>query len=642
MADGPTGRRLRATSFVVTTLVALCVYLSTVAPTVVLVDAGELALAVREVAPGHPPGFPLYILLAQIPRLLPGDDLAHRLALFSAVCQALAMGVSCLLYLELLEPHGAPAVVAAARDGRGRGRRRRLAVRPVAAVPQLGPAVIGMACVAGALSLACARSVWRWAEVTEVYGLHMLLLAVAILATVRAAARPSAPVLAAAGLCQGLAAANHLSAVIYAFVLTLFLLARLGRALLRPAPMAALAAGWAVGVSPYLLLVAWARRDPLFNWGNAIDLERFLRHVTGWQYQVNLVFRVPAGERGRILADNVRRLGAVAYEQQWPVWMVAGLVGICLLRGWRRGLTIGLVSANVAYAVSYQIAEDWDAYFYPLFLLLGLGVARLLLAMGRRSTPVVVGMAAVVLVAVPLVGNHGACDHRGFDVAPLVVRDHLDALPKGALVLTREWQFYAPSLYQQHLRGYRPDVTVLDVELMRRSWYYRYVERVAPDLAAAAAAEIGAFRELLVPFERDEPFDAARLQTLYLAILDRFIEARRGRVYVGMDMESGVTAGRVLVPRGLLFEVRDGMPATVPDAPSLVVEERLMAGGLPAAEGLQKIVALYAAMRANRAIFLALAGRNAGAREQIDRALAIDPSNETVHAVARRLRASGG
>jgi len=44
--------------------VALGLYTWTLAPTVTLVDSGELIVAARSLGVAHPPGFPLYVLLA--------------------------------------------------------------------------------------------------------------------------------------------------------------------------------------------------------------------------------------------------------------------------------------------------------------------------------------------------------------------------------------------------------------------------------------------------------------------------------------------------------------------------------------------------------------------------------------------------
>jgi len=118
----------------------------------------------------------------------------------------------------------------------------------------------------GVMSLAFARSIWRWAVVTEVYGLHLLLLALALLATLRAAEQPSLGRLLLAAVLHTLPASNHLTAMAFAPVLALYLLARVGRPLLAPRRLLVLACGWLAGLLPYAALPLGAARDPLFNW----------------------------------------------------------------------------------------------------------------------------------------------------------------------------------------------------------------------------------------------------------------------------------------------------------------------------------------------------------------------------------------
>ena len=68
---------------------ALGVYLLTLAPTVTLVDSGELILACHSLGIAHPPGFPLYVLIGHLFAQLPFDHVAYRLNLTSAFFAAL-------------------------------------------------------------------------------------------------------------------------------------------------------------------------------------------------------------------------------------------------------------------------------------------------------------------------------------------------------------------------------------------------------------------------------------------------------------------------------------------------------------------------------------------------------------------------
>ncbi len=83
-------------------LVALLVYFWTLAPTVTLVDSGELIVAARFLGVAHPPGFPLYVMLAHLASLLPIGNIAARINFASAFFAALACAMLTLVVAELI------------------------------------------------------------------------------------------------------------------------------------------------------------------------------------------------------------------------------------------------------------------------------------------------------------------------------------------------------------------------------------------------------------------------------------------------------------------------------------------------------------------------------------------------------------
>ncbi len=71
-------------------LLALAVYGRTLAPTVTLVDSGELIVAASHLSVAHPPGFPLYCVLAHLATRVPVGSVAERVNEASALFAALA------------------------------------------------------------------------------------------------------------------------------------------------------------------------------------------------------------------------------------------------------------------------------------------------------------------------------------------------------------------------------------------------------------------------------------------------------------------------------------------------------------------------------------------------------------------------
>ena len=83
-------------------VVALLLYTFTLAPTVTLVDSGELIVAARGLGVAHPPGFPLWVMLAHLASLLPFGNIAARINFSSALFAALACAMLTLVVTELL------------------------------------------------------------------------------------------------------------------------------------------------------------------------------------------------------------------------------------------------------------------------------------------------------------------------------------------------------------------------------------------------------------------------------------------------------------------------------------------------------------------------------------------------------------
>ena len=102
---------------------------------------------------------------------------------------------------------------------------------------------------------------------------------------------------------------------------------------------------------------------------------------------------------------------------------------------------------------------------------------------GRRFGGVAAAGLAALLPLANLGLHWGANDRRQDRIAHHFVEDTLAGLPPRALLFTLDWQLCSPFLYLHHLEGLRPDVTMVNVNLVRRSWYVEtYLPRVAPRL----------------------------------------------------------------------------------------------------------------------------------------------------------------
>ncbi|MEL7059120.1 MAG: DUF2723 domain-containing protein [Acidobacteriota bacterium] len=129
---------------------SLALYVWTLAPTVTFKDSGELIVAALHWGVPHPTGYPLWTFLAGLFARLPLGSGAWEVNLFSAVCAALAVGLTTALAHRTLRRW------AAADDDRW---------------------ARGLIAVSAGLTMAVTVTVWSQAVFAEVYTLHVLLAA---------------------------------------------------------------------------------------------------------------------------------------------------------------------------------------------------------------------------------------------------------------------------------------------------------------------------------------------------------------------------------------------------------------------------------------------------------------------------------
>src|SRR6266536_4012591 len=83
-------------------LAALLLFSWTLAPTVTPTDSGELIVVAHGLGVAHPPGVPVWAMLAHLASLVPLGNVAVRINFSSAIFAALACAVLTLVVAELM------------------------------------------------------------------------------------------------------------------------------------------------------------------------------------------------------------------------------------------------------------------------------------------------------------------------------------------------------------------------------------------------------------------------------------------------------------------------------------------------------------------------------------------------------------
>src|SRR5215510_10282230 len=158
-------------------LVALLLYTLTLAPTVTLVDSGELILAAHGLGVAHPPGFPLWVMLAHLASLLPVGNVAARINFSSAFFAALACAMLTLAVAEL--------TITASSLSTSKRRKKGGQQSKAAEEPGLACLLVASSALGAGLLMAFSRTLWSYATITEVYALNTLLILIVFFLVVR-------------------------------------------------------------------------------------------------------------------------------------------------------------------------------------------------------------------------------------------------------------------------------------------------------------------------------------------------------------------------------------------------------------------------------------------------------------------------
>ncbi len=353
-------------------MIALALYVSTLAPGVLGGDAGELQFAPAILSLPHPSGYPVQVLLDRLwLALFPFGAVAWRINLLSALVSAGTVAVVTGTVTHSTSSH--------------------------------------LAGIGAGLALAVAPVFWSQAVLGDKYALNGLLTALLLAAALhfhRHRGRSSWLWLA---LAAGFAVAHHRSLWLFAPLIAVWILLHGRRLLLRPANWLWGLLAFALPLLTYLY-VPWAasRALPPGN-GMQMDWAHFWRFVLseGSAGQV----RVGPDAAGLLL--YLGRL-TESYPLPWLILLGIALV-FFLLRPQRRAWLLFLVAAFVVSAYLSAVYENYDlprryVYFVPSYVCLALLIGELLgrtiqlprpSKLGKLPAVALLGLALIPLISLP-------------------------------------------------------------------------------------------------------------------------------------------------------------------------------------------------------------------------------------------------
>jgi hypothetical protein len=502
------------------------VYLATLAPGITLWDAGEFASAVESLGIPHPPGTPLFILIARAWRLGLGFlPTALATNLLAAVCTA-----------------GAAATVAA------------LVTRWTRDTPSG---------VAAAFALGAMSTVWLNATETEVYSASLLLSVLMVYAGYRAGGRGGArdpgqqrKFVRLLVYLFALTPPLHLSAMVSApaaislasvdddLRLDGYTAARLASAALlsvgvgtgalgitvagsiavvalavacrrRPEQLREIGATLvviALAATAFLFLLLRARHDPAINQGNAatvggvidvisrsqydvpglwprrapfwLQIGNFFQYID-WQFAVGLDRGVEASLTRLLFTLSFLALavvGGVTHKRRdratWAavVFLIgSATLGVIVYLNLRAGPSYGY---GVLPADADREPRERDYFFALGFAAIGIwiGVGAVAAArwLGQRLKRRRMAWLGVTVAGLPVLLNWRATNRRhepGASLPTVFARSTLESAPPGAVLFVAGDNDTYPLWYAQVAERVRRDITIVTVPLLGASWY---------------------------------------------------------------------------------------------------------------------------------------------------------------------------
>ena len=510
------------------------VYLATLAPGVTLWDAGEFASAVESLGIPHPPGTPLFILVARAWRLGLGFlPTALATNLLAAVCTAVAGGIAAALVARSTrdlavafaaglgfgsiatvwlnatetEVYSASlllsvvmlavgfrsgiehryAIVGAESDSRRAllGRHDVLLAYLFALAPPLhlsamvaAPAAIAVATVDRDLRLDASRA---W-----------LLISAAVLAT--GVGTGSLPI-SAAGLVllagfallvrprrRGLVAAAKLTVVVavgVTSILYLLVRARHDPAINQGDPSTLTGVVDLIARRQYDVPGLWPRRAPFW-----LQLGNLIQYVD-WQFALGLDHWVGASPLRTPVTLAFIALGIAGCRwhlrrdrRTWAVLLIlvtSATLGVVVYLNLKAGPSFGY---GVLPPTADREARERDYFFALGFaafgLWVGMGAVALTRILARRSRRPGVALAGPAIAALPFLLNWRAVDRRREPAASLpnaFARATLESAPPRAVLFVAGDNDTYPLWYAQVAEHVRRDVTVVTVPLVPAEWY---------------------------------------------------------------------------------------------------------------------------------------------------------------------------
>mgnify|MGYP002863695691 CR=1 FL=1 len=618
-------------------LIPFIVYITTLAPGLYFIDTGELAAVCVKLGVAHPTGYPLFTILGSIFSKLPIGDYIYRLNVMCAVLSS----VTALVFFNMMY-----YILTKLNLNKEQDNSKRFFTDEK---NQLTALIISFS---GSMVLAFSSTFWNTSNSLEVYSLHVLLIVTVIFLFLKASNHFvkgdfDLKHWLIFAFVLGLSFTNHLSSVFLSvgFLYLYFAVNGFGKISFRK--ILAMAIPFILALTVYVYF--FVRGDnPVIAWGNPVTWDNFIRHVSGKQFSVWMF--TSTGSASKQFSHFID-----IYPKEFfyiPVIIaIFGIIETFLKQKRFFYFTLLLFVFNILYAINYDI-HDIDTYFLLAFVITSIWFALGLKFLFEKMK--ISGVAAIslslIIPAFSIYGNYNENNLKNSNFVQEYTENVFNSARQKSIIMSTQWDFWvSASFYVQFVHNFRPDVVVIDKELMRKSWYLKHLRDHYPELYNRSNQEFEAYSKELYKFEKftdnyTKPKNEADKQNLIL-IQSAFMNLLNSIVTKNPDYAFYTTSeieeeknekmmkDYARIPEGLLFRYAPKM-----EYDSTFKEREFVFTKTNASDYYHAfLMNAYYSMYLNRASYLMNLSKLEAAENLIKKALEMRPNDKTASGMLKKL-----
>lgn len=471
-----------------TSFFVFLVYLTTIAPTVVASDAGELAAVQYTLGIAHPTGYPLFTIIGYLYLLIPLPFTPiFQLNLLAAIYTSLAVGVFILTVRYFLDnisefQFSHSIILSAEKENSEK--------------TNLTDGMKYFISISSGLFLAFSKTFWIQSTSIEVYSLHMFLFSLSFYYLLKGYCKKDESlklskdwILFAVFLALGFT--NHLT-MIFIIPAAAFLFFNKYKTHGFKKIFLMLLIFIPIVVVLYAYLPLRALSNPIMNWGNPVTFSTVIDHISGKLYH-QYVFLT-----GKTFFDQINIFfSAITINYNWTnlqvnefgLIILISFVGIFKAYFFAREFfytAILILIFCVLITASYGIPDIEPYYLSAYFSLILFAVFGLLtisqMVMKIKLRFVLLGVIVGMCLSSEIYFNLYRVDESDNYIFEDYTKSLMNSVDENSIVMSNLSSFYFPTHYYQFAENYRKDIVVVEHLLIQQRWYYAQIKKSHPEV----------------------------------------------------------------------------------------------------------------------------------------------------------------